>query len=626
MLNQHQIQLLPERLCKHLSDINTEYLVSVGEVLKDIGELRPTDVHQLQQMYNYGSKADEIAKRLAEVSQKDVAEIYDIFDIVAKENYKFAKPFYEARFMDYIPYEENIPLQRKVKAMAKQTVDEYKNMTQHTAFAIFSKDGKSLAPLYEKNANKIATSLSDTYTKIVDYAVTQVNMGMESYTKAVNDIVKAMSASGIRTVDYAKKEGEKGYSRRLDSAVRQNVLWGVKECNQQTANLVGEEFGADGMEVDYHMHPRPSHADMGGRQYALGPARTVKGVHYPSFEGKAKSLLEEYGCLHFAFPIILGVSRPAYTEEELQEYARADKATFEFEGEKYTMYEGTQLQRKVETALRHQRDILNMAKAAGESETELIARGKIRMLTDKYVELSEVSGLPTQMERVKSAVKSVDKSHRSGIINNYKGKGIKVLAQSNISNDTYKRIVEATKKITSDFKTLERYMEPITFGDVVGGLAENRFVISTGRSGITLRQNDFSNPNELLKLLKKDYERKISYDTDYIESLVAHEMGHAAHVALALKRANIPYGEPLTAVRLEIFDKVYGEISQEIYEVCFDNESFMEIQDICTRELGICTFGNSHELIAQSFGNYYYGSQKSKVAKKIVHYFRKGLR
>lgn len=404
MLNQHQIQLLPERIYKHLADINTEYLVSVGEVLKEIGELRPTDVHQLQQMYNYGAQSYKLSLQLAENTQKDISEIYDIFDIVAKENYKFAKPFYEARHIDYIPYEENIPLQRKVEAMAKQTVDEYVNMTQHTAFAIFDKDGKSLAPLYEKNANKIATSLSDTYTKVVDYAVTQVNFGMESYNKAVKDIIKTMSASGIRTVDYAT-----GYSRRLDTAVRQNVLWGVKECNQQVANLVGEEFGADGREVDYHMHPRPSHADMGGRQYALGPARTVNGVHYQSFEEVAKPLLEEYGCLHFSFPILLGISRPAYSEEELAEYAIADKTTFEFEGKKYTMYEGTQLQRKVETALRHQRDILNMAKAAGNGDTELIARSKIRMLTDKYSELSKVSGLPTQMERTKSAVSAKPK-------------------------------------------------------------------------------------------------------------------------------------------------------------------------------------------------------------------------
>lgn len=399
MLNEHQIQMLPERIYQRLNAINTDYLVSVGEVLKEIGELRPTDVHQLQQMYNYGARADEIAKRLAKASSKNIDEIYDIFDIVAKENYKFAKPFYKAQMLDYIPYEKNIALQRTVKAMAKQTVDEYKNLTQHTAFAVFQKDGKTIAPYFAANKDKIATSLSDTYTKIVDYAVTQVNLGMESYSKAVKDIIRSMSASGIRTVDYAT-----GYSRRLDTAVRQNVLWGAKECNQQIANQVGEEFGANGREVDYHMYPRPSHADMGGRQYALGGARTVNGVFYPSFEEQAAPLLAEYGCLHFSFPIILGISQPAYSEDELEEFKVADNATFEFEGKKYTMYQGTQLQRQVETAIRNQRDILSMAKAAGDGEEELIARTKIRQLTDKYAELSEASGLPTQMERITMGV------------------------------------------------------------------------------------------------------------------------------------------------------------------------------------------------------------------------------
>ncbi len=418
MLNEHQIQMLPERIYQRLNAINTDYLISIGEVLKDIGELRPTDIHQLQQMYNYGSRVDQIVKRLAEYSEKNIDDIYDIFDTVAKENYKFAKPFYRARLMDYIPYEENTALQRTVKAMAKQTVDEYVNLTQHTAFAVFDKDGKSIAPYFAANKDKIATSLSDTYTKVVDYAVTQVNLGMESYSKAVKDIIKSMSASGIRTVDYAKDENGKGYSRRLDSAVRQNVLFAAKECNQQIANQVGEEFGANGREVDYHMYPRPSHADMGGRQFALGKARTVNGVFYPSFEEKVAPLLEEFGCLHFSFPIILGVSQPAYSKEELAEFKEADNATFEFEGKKYTMYQGTQLQRQVETAIRNQRDILTMAKAAGDGEEELIARTKIRQLTDKYAELSEVSGLPTQMERTKLAVstKTVDKSRGSGIM------------------------------------------------------------------------------------------------------------------------------------------------------------------------------------------------------------------
>lgn len=623
MLNKSQIELIPERIYQRLNAINTEYLVSIGEVIKDIGELRPTDIHQLQQMYNFGAQTDKMAKQLAEATEKNIDDIYKLFDAVAKDNYTFAKPFYEAKLIDYIPYEQNIPLQQKVNAMAKQTVDEYVNLSQHTAFAVFAKDGKSIAPYFAANKDKIATSTSEIYTKISDYAITQVQLGMESYSKAVKDIIKSVCASGIRSVDYAT-----GYSRRLDTAVRQNVLWAVKECNQQTANLIGEQFGSDGREVDYHMYPRPRHEDMGGRQFALGKARTVNGTYYHSFEEEAAPLLAEYGCLHFSFPIILGVSQPAYSERELEQYAKSDNATFEFEGKRYTMYEGTQLQRKTETALRHQRDILNMAKAAGDGDTELIARTNIRMLTDKYAELSKVSGLPTQLERTRSAitVKSVDKSRGSGIINNYKGKGIRVLGQSNISSDTQKLIVEATKKITSDFKILEKYMEPITFGDVNGSPAKNSFIFNTGRNSITLRHNDFSNPSQLLKRLKEDYKKSLSYDTDYIESLVAHEMGHGAHVALALKRGNIPYGEPLTPLRVEIFEKTYEDIAQEIYEVCFGNESFLEIQDICTRELGNCTFGNSHELIAQSFGNYYYGSKKSKVAKKIVNYFKKGLK
>ena len=60
----------------------------------------------------------------------------------------------------------------------------------------------------------------------------------------MREVIRAMSESGIRAVDYAT-----GYSRRLDSAVRQNILWGVRKCNRQTAKQTGEGFGADGCET-----------------------------------------------------------------------------------------------------------------------------------------------------------------------------------------------------------------------------------------------------------------------------------------------------------------------------------------------------------------------------------------
>lgn len=416
MLNEHQINFLPERIAQRISDINSEYLENIGTVIKKIGELRPSDIHKLKRLYNYGADMEKVITKLSSVSGKNVQEIYDIFNIVAKENYDYAEPFYKAQGMKFIPYEDNESLQRYVNSLAKQTVDEYINITQHTAFAVFAKDGKSIAPLFEANKNKLATPLSDTYTRLVDYAVTKVQLGEESYTKAMRDVVKAMVNSGIKTVDYAT-----GYSRNLEASVRQNILWGVKECNQNTADMIGEDFGSDGYEVSYHSNPRPEHADMGGGQFAKGPARTVKGVYYPSFEEVAEPLLNQHGCLHFKFSILLGISVPAYTKEQLEEFKARDKQTFEFEGHKYTAYEGKQLQGRIESAIKYQKDLANTAKKAGDDDLRREAQYNINVLTNKYAKLSEASGLPTRMERLQMAgfrpVKTVDKSVKSGIIN-----------------------------------------------------------------------------------------------------------------------------------------------------------------------------------------------------------------
>ena len=412
MLNEHQINKLPERIYQRLAKMNTEYLTSIGEVIKKIGELRPTDVHKLQQMYNYGADVHKITNSLSAMSSKNVSEIYDIFDIVAKENYNFSKPFYKAKGMAFIPFEENESLQKYVKAIAKQTAGEYVNLTQHTAFSVFAKDGKSIAPLFASNKHKVATSLSDTYTKVIDYAVSKVQLGGEGYNKAMRDVIKALASSGIKTVDYAS-----GYSRRLDSAVRQNILWGIKECNQNTADMVGKEFGADGYEISYHSNPRPSHVEMGGRQYAIGRARTINGVHYPSFEKEAEPFLNEPNCLHFKFSILLGISQPAHDKDQLEQFKANDKKTFEFEGKKYTGYEGTQLQRRIENAVKNNKDLLDAAKASGNKELEREAREKINLLTSKYHQLSNTSGLPTKMERMSTIKgKSVDNFRKSGII------------------------------------------------------------------------------------------------------------------------------------------------------------------------------------------------------------------
>ncbi len=394
MLNENAINALPEAICARLEAINTGYLESIGKRIKEIGEMKPTDINRAQIMYQCGVDADELTRQLANASGKNVKEIQDIFSLIAKENYEYSRPFFEAQGMEFIPFEENEPLQRYVESISRQTVGEYINLTQNTAFAVYDGSGRNVAPLFDANIGKAPTSLHDTYTKVIDQAVTTAQLGYTDYQSAMRMTLKALADSGIRTVDYAT-----GYSRRLDSAVRQNILWAIKQCNQNTADMVGEQFGADGYEISYHGHPRPSHEAMGGRQYAIGKARTVNGVHYPSFNDVAH-LLEDFGCLHFKFSILLGISEPAYDPEQLAAFKEADKQTFEFEGKKYTNYEASQVQRRLETAIRNQKDRANIAKAAGDDDMRRQAQEKINHLTSKYKKFSDASGLPTRVQRM----------------------------------------------------------------------------------------------------------------------------------------------------------------------------------------------------------------------------------
>lgn len=64
------------------------------------------------------------------------------------------------------------------------------------------------------------------------------------------------------------------------------------------------------------------------------------------------------------------------------------------------MYEGTQLQRKIELEIRKKKDIQILARSSGDNELAEASELKIRQLTNKYNELSKISGLQAKKQRL----------------------------------------------------------------------------------------------------------------------------------------------------------------------------------------------------------------------------------
>ena len=347
------------------------------------GKMSIADVKALNNIAIVKQDMKEIVKDLAKTTGTNVGQIEKIYGEALSTQHLENEPLYDFRKKKFVPFEQNEELQAIVKAYSKTTAGNMVNL---------SSIGASQLGTLDKNGNFVP--LQKFYTDALDKAVMQVTTGATDFHTAMRDTIEAMGGSGIR-VNYPGS----GITRRLDSAVRQSLLWGAKQASVAYNEMLYEELGCDGWEIDYHANPRPSHEVMQGKQYVVGKARTINGIHFDSFD-EAEKLLNEYGCLHYKTPIICGVSEPRYDTKELERLKARDKQTFNIDGKQMTGYEATQAMRRIETAIREQKSIREAAKLSGNDELVKSCTAKIKAYQQKYGEITNITGIAKQPKRM----------------------------------------------------------------------------------------------------------------------------------------------------------------------------------------------------------------------------------
>ena len=410
MLSQEVEEKLAEHLTARIEEANTYILKKIGEAIKQISTLTPSQAYQISQILKFGGTYEEIVKELAKVSGKNVQDIYKIFEEVAKNNKQFAKQFYKYRGIDYIPYSKDIALQNQVNSIARLTADTYLNIanTRGIGFLFEGLDGQ----LSFKN-------IQQAYYEIIDRGILSISQGKETFQTEMRRIMKQLGNNGV--VLY-----ESGRTRRLDSAVRMNILDGIRALNNETSRRFGEEYGSNMVEVSHHTNSAPDHIDtVDGKQFARidvirqqiasgvekeiklediqGTKVKVKGKWYDDYDTINNSLdrkVSTLNCRHYPFEGILGVSKPSYTKEQIEADKKKNLDGFEFEGKHYTMYQGSQLCRRVELEIRKAKDTQILARASGDNELVNKSQSKISQLTHKYDELCNVSGLMPKKARM----------------------------------------------------------------------------------------------------------------------------------------------------------------------------------------------------------------------------------
>lgn len=353
MLTPEQLQNLPQELTDLYDQLSEFILRDIARRIAKGAQITDTAEYQLYRARSLGLSTDEIAAKIAEINGSSAAEINRLIREAAAQSDEFDRKMLGADKGAAVPLEENAQLQKLISAQIAETAGKCENLTNTMGFA----DHDFLGRVYY-------LSMTDMYRREMDSAHMKVVTGVTDYMTAIRQACNKLAASGVRTIDY-----ESGRSDRIEVAARRTLLTSVAHVTHRISEQNGEELGADGWEMSAHSGSRPSHAVYQGRQYTQ-----------EQYERIIKPLISEPNCRHDVFPIILGVSEPVYTEEELQ---NIDQPPFTYEGRTYTAYEASQQMRKMERAMRKQKDRCIVADAAGDEEA--FATASIRLNRQKYI-------------------------------------------------------------------------------------------------------------------------------------------------------------------------------------------------------------------------------------------------
>lgn len=369
-----QIEAVYNQIRSRIDAVNQEYLEAVAEQIKSIGKLNPSSINRLAQMRLYGANVQKIKQSLAKALDLTVQDVQIILEAAAKQEYASKDYLAVVRGRQTFGLEYNPVLQSYIRSIAAQTANTFLNFSQ-------------------------TTNIDVAYQETVSNAIDAVSRGVTDYNSAIRSSMRKLGGDGLR-VTYAS-----GLTRRMDSSIRQNIVDGVRQVAYESQKQIGQEIGADGVELSAHPFSAADHEPAQGRQYTKAefekmqagqPFKDVDGNQYAGF----KRPITQWNCRHFPSYIIIGVSKRRYSDQQLSEWEKENHKGCEIDGKKYTTYEASQLMRNLETAVRQQKDIANLAKKSGDDVLRREAQAKIRDLKAQYEKVAKASGLKQRTDRM----------------------------------------------------------------------------------------------------------------------------------------------------------------------------------------------------------------------------------
>lgn len=347
----------------------TEYLLrDAARRIAEAGKMTSSSAYELYRSQALGAGQRALKKELKRLLGLSWQKIWQLFEDAAAFSHQNDTGLVGVWASDA----QSEILERMTLAAVRLAEKDFTNLTQ--TLGMVAPDGK-------------AYPLRTFYRKTMDFAFEQVFTGAADYQTAIRQATAKMAGQGVVTIDY-----ESGVHTSLEAAVRRSMMGGMGLLDEQITKADHDEFGCNGWEISAHAASAPDHEPYQGRQYS--------DAQYEALNAGLARRIGTLNCGHVAFPILLGVNEPQYSEAELEELRQDNARGITYEGRHYTKYEATQKQRQLERAQRLQKRRYLAADAAGDTEAARTAAVRLQALRGQYARFSKAAGLRTQAERI----------------------------------------------------------------------------------------------------------------------------------------------------------------------------------------------------------------------------------
>ena len=376
------LDALPEELAELYRALENTLLDEICSRLNIADQLNEVTVQDIQALRSHGVDLKSIEEDISKTTEISKQKLNSLLNDVVERNQKY---YTEVIDLAHVTQPETLVDVATVDAIKRQTHDTFRNLTASMGFLV----GNTML------------KLARAYQWALDNAEMQIQSGAISYNQAIANAVRQLAENGIKVVDY-----ESGHRDSIDVAARRAVMTGVNQICAKYTEQAAEYLETPYFEVSAHAgardkpgpSPWSSHKDWQGKVYS-----TRSGDIYPSIYEVcglgAVDGLEGANCRHRRNVWVEGVSERTYTGEQLEHID--DDLGCEFDGKKYTAYEATQMQRRVERQIIKQKRLVTAYKASEQKDEYYAAKAKLARLNAKYKAFSEAAGLPLQWERTK---------------------------------------------------------------------------------------------------------------------------------------------------------------------------------------------------------------------------------